>query len=1214
MKKLQTPTRCTDPQLAADELRAWERWKKRAETLGLLTPDPTILVKGLASITSGILEKAVNREIAFRTSLVRSVLQVDSKPTMDTVMQFHGHLLGEMEQLASTAPRKGVANQTSNPNANNNQEPQVKGLQANQPHDAASKAEAEKARKASIPCRFFGKKDSGCPKGKNCVFKHDWTGIPEKPPRCRSCAGLGHFAQDCPNSKGDNPKGKGKSKGKGDGKGKDNSAGANTQGGNAITNKTVVIEEVPQSQSASSSSGTPQPTIVVQTTTPPTTSPDLKTLIADLSSALKSEAQIHMKALEVDHQEKVDLVIAPANGGQPRQNQVQENTPNQVQQPASRKVEPVGGGNDPIEGETGLVDSGATHALREGTQEETRAAKHVPVTLAGDEKSTLCQSQLGTILMPHPTQPLVPMGALVEVLGCSVKWTPKVLKITHPKHGNLKVSLRNRCPEIAALNALNLIQELEAKQLEQFNSQVREMELRIEAMQAEEEKDWIQHIHDVRKDGSAVSMWKALMKCPFTKDLPSEVLELMIEGFDPNQGWKYLKDLPLTRKQRKRLMNSHDWIVHLYAGEKDNTPYFKQATKDGQVFLEIDITRSKAWDLNQRASVYRTLIWAACSGRISSLIGGPPCRTWSILRSRPKVGFPGPERDAQHLYGLDEIDPKERLKVNQDTALVAKHLWIWTLAACSRSEMLMTPEEQALLSSGLARVTLERFRVLVGFLMEHPQDPQRYREATPEVQQCPSVWRTNMWKAFKRIFGISEVHFDQGALGHKTVKPTTLGTGLDGLLSLDGLKANTDQFTGATEVPSHVLGEWAPQLKSRIANAIASQHQPVPFSPESVEQLDEVIRSARLSAVERAAWQAHLQNDHVPYRADCSTCLLAAATGHRHRRVKHPCPFSLALDIAGPFKTEGRDFDESRYRYLLVGAYRFPVQFFKDPSVKDDEVPEDKPLEGDGVSGPDPFELEADDWQDPEYIPDFEEEVAHEEPQEESGDAEPSEERDELEEKVKELTKPLELRTLYMVQPLLSRKGPEVLQAVQQFKVQLGRRRLPLHVVHSDRAKEFQTRAMKAWMADQGIHHSRSSGSEPAGNSTAELGVRWVKARTRALLTDVHAKEWPLAAQHAAQKQWNEKLPPTGRNEDKISPAFGQVVWFKAKAYVGKEEQKADEAKATNPDLPPRWKKGFYRGRALDVPNGHIIAREDGGLVIAKGVREKVVIPEEIEP
>ena len=71
----------------------------------------------------------------------------------------------------------------------------------------------------------------------------------------------------------------------------------------------------------------------------------------------------------------------------------------------------------------------------------------------------------------------------------------------------------------------------------------------------------------------------------------------------------------------------------------------------------------------------------------------------------------------------------------------------------------MTPEEPAPFSSSLAQVPLEQFRVLVGFL----QDPQMYREPTPEVQQCPSVWRTAVWKAFKRIFGISEVHFDQGA-------------------------------------------------------------------------------------------------------------------------------------------------------------------------------------------------------------------------------------------------------------------------------------------------------------------------------------------------------------------------------------------------------------------------------------------------------------------
>ena len=50
-------------------------------------------------------------------------------------------------------------------------------------------------------------------------------------------------------------------------------------------------------------------------------------------------------------------------------------------------------------------------------------------------------------------------------------------------------------------------------------------------------------------------------------------------------------------------------------------------------------------------------------------------------------------------------------------------------------------------------------------------------------------------------------------------------------------------------------------------------------------------------------------------------------------------------------------------------------------------------------------------------------------------------------------------------------------------------------------------------------------------------------------------------------------MPSTGRVEDKVKPAFGQVVWFKTKGYVCVKEKKADAAE--NPDLPPRWKKGF---------------------------------------
>ena len=67
----------------------------------MLTPGPTILVKAVAGITAEVFEKGQNSEMAFRMSLFRSLLQVDSKPTMDTVMQFHNHRLGKMEQLAS---------------------------------------------------------------------------------------------------------------------------------------------------------------------------------------------------------------------------------------------------------------------------------------------------------------------------------------------------------------------------------------------------------------------------------------------------------------------------------------------------------------------------------------------------------------------------------------------------------------------------------------------------------------------------------------------------------------------------------------------------------------------------------------------------------------------------------------------------------------------------------------------------------------------------------------------------------------------------------------------------------------------------------------------------------------------------------------------------------------------------------------------------------
>ena len=147
----------------------------------------------------------------FRVSLVRSLLQVGSKPTMDTVMQFHNHLLGEMEQLASLSPvRKGVVASSPSGGTGPTPNPKAKSLQTQgqDPND--------KPPKAKTPCMFFGKRDTGCSRGRKCPYLHSWDGVPDKPSRCRECSSTKHFAKDCPTKASDAGKGKGKGK---DGKG-----------------------------------------------------------------------------------------------------------------------------------------------------------------------------------------------------------------------------------------------------------------------------------------------------------------------------------------------------------------------------------------------------------------------------------------------------------------------------------------------------------------------------------------------------------------------------------------------------------------------------------------------------------------------------------------------------------------------------------------------------------------------------------------------------------------------------------------------------------------------------------------------------------------------------------------------------------------------------------------------------------------------------------
>ena len=105
LTSLEAPREETSIQSAVQSLRRWIRWRRRAADVQVSMPDPTVLMKGLSKMTKRVMSQ--HPELAFRVSLARSTLQVDSIPTHQTVAKIADHILAEMEQV-SQQDRKAI--------------------------------------------------------------------------------------------------------------------------------------------------------------------------------------------------------------------------------------------------------------------------------------------------------------------------------------------------------------------------------------------------------------------------------------------------------------------------------------------------------------------------------------------------------------------------------------------------------------------------------------------------------------------------------------------------------------------------------------------------------------------------------------------------------------------------------------------------------------------------------------------------------------------------------------------------------------------------------------------------------------------------------------------------------------------------------------------------------------------------------------------------
>ncbi|CAE7389506.1 GIP [Symbiodinium sp. CCMP2592] len=511
----------------------------------------------------------------------------------------------------------------------------------------------------------------------------------------------------------------------------------------------------------------------------------------------------------------------------------------------------------------GLLDSGASHAMREATEEEYQKGHPVSVTLAGEDVRLLRQN--------------------LQDLGCSLRWKKGSLQLYHPKRGMMKVNLVNNCPELQVRDALALIQELEAKHIKLLNDQVETLSARLEVMKKEVQRPWDELLKEYAATGNQATLFKVIHTCPVTKDLPEDVKAMLIEGFDVNSGERYLKDLPLTRRKRRALMVHSQWAVNINSGEdKGGTDPFEMIAKGGKILLNIDFKNSKLWDVGKREGVYRMLLWAASQGKISDVISAPQHSTWPTSRKNHRDPGLYDFRTRKEPYGRQELPPLQQLRVNKETADCVKPMLIWMLA------MIKGPGD-------------------VGFAMCFPADEMVIRSAdSPRA----SFWQSELWRSFRSVTSMKKTSFNMGAYGHRSQNPLSIATNYQDLISLNGVYDYDQSCVPPSLLSQEEMNTWSNGFKTLVAKAILSDYHEF---ANLYSENDSCVKIGKLTKEQEDQWRNHLLNDHQPYRADCSVCINAQATG-----------------LAGPFKQPGRDMDHEDYKYILVAAYRkVPMMLWK---------------------------------------------------------------------------------------------------------------------------------------------------------------------------------------------------------------------------------------------------------------------------------------------
>ena len=1019
LKSLEDPNEIQNIADAPTSLRKWMRWKNRTGEIGATMPDAAILMKGLNKMMKRILDG--NKELQFRISLARNALGVDVTPTVTNVSQFATHLLAEVEQLAMSEKRVTSAGKNEGP-------PKIKNLEYEKEDKGKGKGRERPEEEKPRRCKFY-LTDSGCRRGKSCTWAHD---AKDEKRRCYNCGAVDHMSPSCTRPRADGSPSKAK----------------------AVKNETE--DSSPKKSETESEAGSQSEGA-------------MKDLLEEASKVLRSLSSTSQgSAASSSTPQKEE----EARGDVMERLQQQIQALSKMQQKTFRLFRLATGQ------EQGLLDSGATHALRpQKSGERWEDLKKVEVVLADGAKAQLRMSSgMAMVTRNQSTEPIVPMGQLTDLLGCEVWWKGGEVQVQHPKRGRLPVMNVSGCPQVPRQLALDLINEIE-----EVNQGVK----RKEGID-EEELKWMKKLLEVH---------------PVLKTLPEWIKEKLI--ITPGR-WN---QLPANRRWRKR-MKRDGIIVHLFAGPDEGFTLkqaWKQSGGSEKEMLEIDILRGEDHDFLADGGCYAGLLRAVLDSKVRAILGGPNCRTRSVLRHYPIPDQPLAPRPVRawggEEYGKKGNTAEEQKMVSEDDVM----LWRMIFLAIIGQYMW-------------------KARQLPGkmhFELEQPASPRSYM---PEVV---SFWDQEEWRKLKEEFEWKEKVIYQNKYGAGVAKPTTFGGSLE-LETEDYVEIRPRKKL--VKVPnSKSLARWPPGVMSMLAGALMKQAN---------------YQKAKIAEL---SWAEHFACNHTPYRRDCRVCQESLQQeDQQHRRVKYPQGGVLSIDVAGPFP-KAYDKGGGQARYMLIGAltWRIPKEVTKlkppedQPEEEGDPVLEDRfekkrreekeDSNGDadvGGGGPQQLPLMPPQGDEENEVPNGDADVGGGGPQRlplmpPEGDEEGQEDEEVEDEKRKREEADLDKTELVVYRlglPMVTKTGREVARNTMEFLLRLKADGYNVVQIHTDQGHEFQGE-FKRWCLSRGIRLTKTPGDDPRNNGRAEQAVKAVKCQVRRALgaAGVDIKWWPWALRYVGE-------------------------------------------------------------------------------------------------